>query len=97
MASFNAARGGGLEFAKQERNRNHDDGNKNCELDLWRYAKMGHGGAEKPGAEKADAPEGMRAVHDAALDQGFRPVRFDIQDNFDAADEKAYGYKQGEE
>ena len=58
-------------------------------MELRRQAEMRQRATEQPGAEEARAPERMRPVHDASLEQELRPVGLDIEDDFDAADHQA--------
>ena len=71
-------------------------GNDQRQVQLRRHAEMRDAGAEKARAEEADAPEGMRAVHDAPPQHVFGPVGLDIEDDLDAADHQADGDQQEE-
>ena len=74
------------------RHRNHQR-----KMELRRYSELRNAGAAKPRGKEADAPERMRAVHDAIPDQVLGPVGLDVEDDFGAADHQADGKQQQKE
>ena len=70
-----------LVSAENERDADDRNGNHQRKMELRRHAELRDAGAAKPGAEKADAPERMRAVHDPLADQVLGAVGLDVEDD----------------
>ena len=92
-----ARRGAGWKRPRKSATPASDTGTMSARWACGADPGLADGAAGQARGEEADAPEGMRPVHDPPADEGLGAVRLDVEDDLDRADHQPDRHEQEEE